>query len=173
MRRSDAMGAVVERHFEAVYAYVAYRVAPDREAAADITQDVFLAAGRAIERFRGDASMLTWLRSLARRKVADHYRTRGRQQRAMQTYQAMLVEASPAGREDNGAEATGRVSRTMQQLAEEQVELLELKYLERRSVREIAVERGQTEKAVESALSRARAAFREVYQGFLEAEEDE
>ncbi len=172
MARMNDIAAVVDRHFEAVYAYVAYRVTPDLDAAADITQEVFMAAGRSLARFRGEASPLTWLRSLARRKVADHYRSQDRQQRVIRTYQAALIDASPPRPEDNGAEIASRVSRTMQQLTDDHVELLELKYLEARSVREIAAERAQTEKAVESALSRARAAFRDAYQGILAAEED-
>ena len=38
-----------------------------------------------------------------------------------------------------------------------------MKYLDRRSVAEMAAESGETEKAIESLLSRARAAFREAY----------
>ena len=40
---------------------------------------------------------------------------------------------------------------------------LRMKYLDRRTVAEIAAEWGETEKAVESLLGRARAAFREAY----------
>jgi len=43
--------------------------------------------------------------------------------------------------------------------------VLRAKYLEGLSVAEIASARGETPKAVESLLSRARQAFRKVYQG--------
>jgi RNA polymerase sigma-70 factor (ECF subfamily) len=41
--------------------------------------------------------------------------------------------------------------------------VLRAKYLDGRSVAEIALQRGESEKAVESLLTRARAAFREAY----------
>jgi RNA polymerase sigma-70 factor (ECF subfamily) len=41
--------------------------------------------------------------------------------------------------------------------------VLRMKYLDRMSVADMAAANGETEKAVESLLSRARAAFREAY----------
>jgi RNA polymerase sigma-70 factor (ECF subfamily) len=149
-------GDVYDRHFEAVYAYVAYRVAPDGEAARDITQDVFLAALKALPQFRGDGCVLTWLRSIARNKVADHFRTRvpAIDCRADEA----ALEATPAMSE--GQERALMVSGIMRRLPREYAELLEEKYLDDVAVKEIARRRHTSEKAVESALTRARRAFR-------------
>ncbi len=40
----DELIDVFDRHYEALYAYVAYRVTPDRQAAEDLTQEVVAAA---------------------------------------------------------------------------------------------------------------------------------
>ena len=43
---------IFDQHFQDVYSYVAYRLAPDREVARDLTQEVFLAALEALPKFR-------------------------------------------------------------------------------------------------------------------------
>ncbi len=75
--KSESLEAVFDRHFDDVYGYVAYRLAPDLEAARDVTQEVFLAALRSWASYRGDGAVVSWLRAIARRKVADHLRLRG------------------------------------------------------------------------------------------------
>jgi RNA polymerase sigma factor (sigma-70 family) len=77
----DGFAAVFESCFDQVYGYVAYCLAPDLDVASDLTQDVFLAALRSWHSYRGEASALTWLRSIARRKIADHYTDQARQGR--------------------------------------------------------------------------------------------
>ena len=46
----------------------------DRDAADDLTQEVYLRALPALARFRGDASARTWLLQIARHVCADHVR---------------------------------------------------------------------------------------------------
>ncbi len=56
-----------------VWRYVAY-VSGDRQAADDLTQEVFLRAIAALPRFQGRSSARTWLLSIARRTVVDSLR---------------------------------------------------------------------------------------------------
>ena len=61
-------------HRNTVYRYVRYRVAT-REAAEDVTSEVFMKALRAIRRYDPDrASPRTWLLRIARNAVTDHLR---------------------------------------------------------------------------------------------------
>lgn len=46
----------------------------NRQEAADVLQEVFLAAWRNAGRYEGEAKPLTWLIGIARHKLADHYR---------------------------------------------------------------------------------------------------
>lgn len=49
----ESFQSVFDRYFGEVYGYVAYRLAPDRDAAQDITQEVFLAAWQRWDAYRG------------------------------------------------------------------------------------------------------------------------
>jgi len=156
----DGFAAVFESCFDQVYGYVAYRLAPDLDVASDLTQDVFLAALRSWHSYRGEASALTWLRSIARRKIADHYTDQARQGRRQDCPEA---PAEPASEPPEPQQRTLLLAEAMRSLPADCVELLEGKYLEGRSVRQMAQEQGRSEKAIESALSRARQTLREEY----------
>ena len=63
-----------EAHREVIYRYVRFRVAT-REAAEDVTSDVFLKALRFLERYDPNrAPARAWLLHIARNAVADHLR---------------------------------------------------------------------------------------------------
>jgi RNA polymerase sigma-70 factor, ECF subfamily len=60
----EGFGALVKEHTAGLYAFVRART-PDAEVAADLTQETFLRAWRAIGEFRGEASFRTWLYRIA------------------------------------------------------------------------------------------------------------
>lgn len=59
-----AFDLIVERHQRNVY-QVCYRFVGNHEDASDLAQDVFLRAYRGLRRFRGQASLSTWLYRIA------------------------------------------------------------------------------------------------------------
>jgi len=58
--RAEAFDLIVERHRRDVY-QLCYRFVPNHEDASDLSQEVFLRAFRALKKFRGQASLSTWL----------------------------------------------------------------------------------------------------------------
>ncbi|MDO8834826.1 MAG: sigma-70 family RNA polymerase sigma factor [Vicinamibacterales bacterium] len=58
--RRAAFDVLVERHQRPVY-QLCYRFAGNHEDASDLCQEVFLRAYRALQKFRGDAAVSTWL----------------------------------------------------------------------------------------------------------------
>lgn len=62
--RIGAFDGLVLRHRRAVF-QICYRFAGTQEEAADLAQDVFVRAYRAIGRFKGDSSFKTWLYRIA------------------------------------------------------------------------------------------------------------
>jgi RNA polymerase sigma-70 factor (ECF subfamily) len=74
----DALRQVYERHGSLVYSYCRRAVGADL--AADAAQEVFLAAWRSRQHFDPDrGSLAGWLMGIARFKVVDQMRARGRQ----------------------------------------------------------------------------------------------
>src|SRR5690349_21631998 len=83
--------AVVDRHFDAVAAFLARRVGPD--AAEDLAQEVFVTAFR--KRGKFDArydSARPWLLGIATRAIASHRRAERRQ---LQLYQRVATAPAP------------------------------------------------------------------------------
>jgi RNA polymerase sigma-70 factor, ECF subfamily len=58
--RRDAFDTIVERHRRQVY-QLCYRFVGNHEDASDLAQDVFVRAYRGLHRFKGQASLATWL----------------------------------------------------------------------------------------------------------------
>lgn len=56
----DAFGELVARHQHEVFT-LAVRLMRDRDLAADVSQDAFIRAWRAMPKFRGDAKFSTWM----------------------------------------------------------------------------------------------------------------
>jgi len=130
-----------ERHFERVYAYVVRRVR-DRYAAEDLTSEVFHQALKNLGRFewRG-APFAAWLFRIAANAIADRWKD---QQREHGT-------PSPEARVEpdfEGVESQARLFRLVGQLPEDQRRVIELRFVEQKSIREIAGELRRSEGAV-------------------------
>jgi len=75
LRRGDAMAyeRLVAEQSNDVYALL-YRLTSDAEEARDLTQETFLRAFQSIGRFRGDASLKTWIYRIAINQARNRWR---------------------------------------------------------------------------------------------------
>jgi len=75
LRRGDAMAyeRLVAEHSGDVYALL-HRLTSDAEEARDLTQETFLRAFQSIDRFRGDASLKTWIYRIAINQARNRWR---------------------------------------------------------------------------------------------------
>ena len=73
----NAFNSLVLRYQQTTY-NVVLRMLGDRDLAADVTQDAFLAAFRAISSFRGGSSFRAWLLRIASNLACDHWRRTNR-----------------------------------------------------------------------------------------------
>ena len=70
----------VEQHGDSLFRFALLRVR-DPDAASDLVQETFLAALRVRETYSGRSSVRSWLVAILKRKIADHHRRIGREQR--------------------------------------------------------------------------------------------
>ena len=140
-------------HQRSVFGYL-LRVSGDRALAEDLAQEVFLRAFRSAPRFRGDASVRTWLFVIARSVLASHYRRR--RLPALDDADADIAfHPDPAQR--LGVE---EALNALPGAAREVLVLVDLLGFEPIEAAEVI---GITSNAVRVRLHRARSAFREVY----------
>ncbi len=71
--RTQDASVWLNEHGDVLYRYARSRVR-HREVAEDLVQEVLLAAIQSRDRFQGHSTVRTWLLSILRNKVADHYR---------------------------------------------------------------------------------------------------
>ena len=76
---TDAFEMLVRRHEKTIFNLV-YRMLGDYDEAAEVSQEVFLSAYRAIGRFRGDANFSTWLYRIALNHTSTRRKSLGRRQ---------------------------------------------------------------------------------------------
>ncbi|MBT8303246.1 MAG: sigma-70 family RNA polymerase sigma factor [Bacteroidia bacterium] len=63
----------IDKYSDYLFNYTITRV-NDREMAQDLVQDTFFAGLKSMKNFKGEASERTWLVSILKRKIIDHYR---------------------------------------------------------------------------------------------------
>ena len=80
---------------ERVYGYLYGRCGGDIEIAEEITQQTFLQAIRHWQDFDGRSEPVTWLCSIARNRLTDHYRDQDRQRRRHLRLIVREIESSP------------------------------------------------------------------------------
>jgi RNA polymerase sigma-70 factor (ECF subfamily) len=156
---------------ERVFRYLLLRVGR-REDAEDLTAEVFAAAVTAIDAYRGEASVVTWLIGIARRKLRDARRFRQRRPETLAAelpegvaWDSLLAELPEAGALLPADEIARRerllaVRRLVLRLPESQREALWLRCVDDLSVPEIARVMQRTPDAVKGLLHRARSAVR-------------
>jgi RNA polymerase sigma-70 factor (ECF subfamily) len=140
-----------EKHFERVYAYIVRRVR-DRDAAQDLTADVFHSALAGLHRFewRG-VPFAAWLFRIAANAIAD--RSKSSQRRAIADIE---VDDLP-DRSDDGAidsdpfdeiERRARLFKLVEGLPIEQHRVVVMRFAEQKSIREIATALGRSEGSI-------------------------
>jgi RNA polymerase sigma-70 factor, ECF subfamily len=148
-----------DRAVPRVYGYLFDRCGGLRTVAEELAQEAFIEAVRHRRRFDGRSDPITWVISIARHKLADHYRRLAREERR----HLRLVSASSAeeGWPDRWYTTESRevVLRALRGLPAMQRAALAFHYMDELSVVETARELGKTEAAVESLLSRGREGF--------------
>jgi RNA polymerase sigma-70 factor, ECF subfamily len=148
--------------YDHLRAYAHWRCAGLRDLADEVVQETWLVAVRRIRTFDPrQGSFRSWLFGIAGNVVRDSLRVLAARKRRMGPSSGGAHVVKEAA--DAAAERAEQIARTLAGLAPRHEQVLRAKYLEQMSVQAIAELWGETPKAVESLLTRARQAFREAY----------
>ncbi len=155
-----ATAEFVDRCTDWLYPFMRRRLAPRTELVEDLMQEVLLAAWQGLPSFRGEATLRSWMLSIARHKLDDYYRRRIRVA-VEENEPAVEPEILPLFDEQlDSAVQKEHVQKTLSTLPEAYALALLWRYRDEKSVREMAELTGKTEKAMERLLARARESFR-------------
>jgi RNA polymerase sigma-70 factor (ECF subfamily) len=149
-----------ERHFDRVYAFIARRAA-GRADAEDLTAEVFHRALANVGRFEWRGSpFVVWLLQIARNALADRWQ------------RAAWERAEPPPESGDGipvdVDRRAVLSELVSRLPQDQQRVVVLRFIEQKSIREIAQELRRTEGAVKQlqfrALESLRACMRDTHE---------
>lgn len=154
-RRGDrqALGRLCQQMAAPVLT-LCYRLTGDRALADDLTQETFVEVLRSISKFRGDASVATWVRRIAVSRCLMHSRS------AWQRKVSALHESYEVPSEHDTASriaVAADLSAALKALPESQRVVVWLHDVEGYTHQEIAEATGRTASYSKSCLSRARA----------------
>jgi RNA polymerase sigma-70 factor (ECF subfamily) len=156
----QAWRAWYDQSYAELYRYVLWRCGGLRDCAEELVQETWLVAVRRVRHFDPAAGpFAAWLRGIAANLLRNHFRRR-RRRGPTEPLPNGVAGPDPAAVRERAEAVAGALAA----LPPHYEEVLRAKYLDGHGVVEIAAARGETAKAVESLLGRARQAFREVYE---------
>lgn len=169
----EAWLAVYDRYAEAIWHYVARRLAADPTSVADVVQETMLAAAASAARYEPERGTLEqWLLGIAWRQVVRHYRNTPARREVLgltSVWKGLRPSASANKRDDDpassltAAESSEMVRRALAYVAPEQRWCLIEKYMNGHSLEEIARLTCRSPSSVGSLLARGRRAFRKAW----------
>ena len=167
-------------NFARLYRFALARLADDPEGAREVVQITLTRAVRKLHTFRAESALFTWLCAICRNEMNDWLRARGRYrehivlvedfpevQAAVDSFRAP-VEDSPE-RQFQRTEALRLIQVALDRLPAKYGDVLEWKYIEGHSVKEISARLQMGTEATQSLIARAKRAFADVYATMSEA----
>ena len=174
--KPEAVQALADAALLPLFRFCFHRVGGNRHLCEEVVQETLLRALRDLDAYdpsRCGNNIFPWLTGLARNEI---HRILGREKNAVSLEQlwarldcdlrGILTRLESQEFPDSlleRQETRALVNATMAQLPPHYRQALEAKYVDGQSVRDIATDGRQTEKAIESLLGRARQAFRESF----------
>ena len=165
MRLESDPSAFFDEFYPHVFRFIASASGAAAADVDDLVQETLLHAWKNRDQYRGDALLDTWILGIARNRI----RMRRRADRTRDLFENALKAIDREEIPDDivrSAETIGAVRRGLESLEPDQRDVLLRRYFLSLPIRQIAQSLGETEKAIESRLHRAREALREkLFQG--------
>jgi RNA polymerase sigma-70 factor (ECF subfamily) len=161
-------------NFARLYRFAMARLSDDPEGAREVVQMVMTRAVQKMHTYRAESAMFTWLCAICRNQISDWLARQGRYrdhivlvedlpevQAAVDSFQAPVAD-SPE-RHYQRVEALRLIQVALDRLPPKYGNVLEWKYVEGHSIKEISARLDIGTEAAQSLLARAKRAFADVY----------
>lgn len=160
---SNAISGLIERHRKRVRDYV-YMMVKDSDLADDISQETFIKVVRVIDedRYTDNGKFLSWVLRIAHNRVLDYFRASRTQNTIGESEAGYDILGNHSLAEDNvedkmvASQIEADVRRLVEQLPDEQREVVQMRYYDGLSFKEIA---DKTDVSINTALGRMRYAL--------------
>ncbi len=174
--REQKFISLYRTYIDEIYQYVYLRTGLNQALAEDISQEIFIAVYKGLSGFKGLCSERTWVYKIAKNKLNDFYRRQYSKKIELIEIDSELAEQlyDPSQNIQDAMIKTferEKVRICLNGLLEQYKLVLILKYIDEKSVKDIAYIVGKSPKAVESILQRAKIAFIKSYSQYEEKEE--
>lgn len=163
-----------DENFARLYRFALVRLGNDAEATREVVQSTLSKAIRKLKTYRGEAALFTWLCAICRNEMSDWLKCHGRYRKhivltedypeiraAVDSFQMPAAEGPE--RQFQRAEIVRLIQVALDQLPARYGNVLEWKYIDGYSVKEIAARLELGQEATQSLLARAKRAFSDVY----------
>ena len=161
-------------NFARLYRFALTRLSDDPEGAREVVQITLSRAVRKLHTYRAEAAMFTWLCAICRNEISDWLSRQGRYREHIVLVEDLpeiqaAVDSIQAPRQDSPerhyqrVEALRLIQVALDRLPVKYGNVLEWKYIEGHSVKEIAARLQIGTEATQSLLARAKRAFADVY----------
>jgi len=168
-----------EENFARLYRFALVRLSDDPEAAREVAQITLTRALRKLHTYRAESALFTWLCAICRNETSEWLRKQARyREHVVLTEDFPEIQAavdSYRAPQDDGPEANYRrteklrlIQVAMDRLPSRYGDVLEWKYVEGMSIKEIGGRLQLGQEATQSLLARARRSFGEVYEMLLD-----
>lgn len=167
----EAFRALYEKYFKRIFLFVLHRVG-DKQAAADISSQVFLKALLNINRFKfRGLPFSAWLFRIALNECNDYFRKNHRHR--IVTIEDHIVENLHEELTENSREddLRKRLPQILQMLSVDELQLIELRFFEQRPFKEVADIIGITENNAKVKVYRALQKMRKLFLSHHEAKD--
>ncbi|MCD8538785.1 MAG: RNA polymerase sigma factor [Leadbetterella sp.] len=158
-QRNEYFEEIYERYVNKVYRKC-YSFVYNQEKAEDLTHDIFLKLIVKIGSFKETSKFSTWLYSITYNYCMDQIRT-GKKRKEMALHEN--IEVSDDDESDFLDFQAGEITKSMKQMAADERAILQMKYQEDFSIKEIADTLNITESAVKMRLMRSKEKLKKIY----------
>jgi RNA polymerase sigma-70 factor (ECF subfamily) len=175
----QAFDQFFDENFARLYRFALTRLADDPDAAKEVAQITLSKAVRKLHTYKAEAALFTWLCSICRNETSDWLARQGRYREhivlaedfpevraAVESFQA--PEQMSPDRHYKRVEMLRLIQTALDSLPARYGDVLEWKYIEGHSIREISERMDIGTEATQSLLARAKRAFADVYRSLIE-----